>query len=414
MSENAVVIVGAGHAGVQAAVRLAELEWSGRIVMIEEQDGATYERPPLSKEFLKAGAASETPITPLRKEQFFADKRIERVHGTVVGIDRAAHRVQLADGTSVGYSKLILAPGSAARSLRVPGGDLAGVHLLKTRADAEALRAALRPGARVVIVGAGYIGLEVAAAAAALGCETTVLEFMDRVMSRVTSEPVSRFFEQLHESHGTRFVFGTAVTELTGNGRVEDVVTADGSSYPADLVVAGIGVVPRQEAAEAAGIAVRDGILVDIESRTSDPDIYAAGDATRLIHAEEGIDRRLESIQSAQAQAGNAANSIMGLPRGKNEVPWFWTIQHGVRLQTAGLRLPEDEIVLRGNPADAQFTVLYLRDGRLAALDTIGSLSDFTAGKKLVAQGAPIDVDLAADRSVKLSAAVLEPVAQDS
>lgn len=410
MSEEAIVIVGAGHAGVQAAVRLHELEWPGRIVIVEEQAGATYERPPLSKEFLKEGAGED--VAPLRKEQYFAEKGIERVAGSVAGVDRAGRRVVLADGTALEYARLILAPGSSARSLKVPGGDLEGVHLLKTRDDAQALRTALRPGARVVIVGAGYIGLEVAAAAAALGCETTVLEFMDRVMSRVTSEPVSRFFERVHASHGTRLVFGAAVTELRGGGRVEEVITADGASYPADVVLAGIGVVPRQELAAAAGLAVRDGILVDLDSRTSDPDVYAAGDATRLVDPEHGIDRRLESIQSAQAQAVNAANSIMGQPGARHEVPWFWTVQHGVRLQTAGVRVPEDEIVLRGDPAGGKFTVLYLRQGRLAAVDTVGSLADFISGKKLVAAGAALDPGLAADPAVRLSAAVQEPLPQ--
>ncbi|MBT2597858.1 NAD(P)/FAD-dependent oxidoreductase [Arthrobacter sp. ISL-72] len=409
MSEEAIVIIGAGHAGVQAAVRLAELEWAGRIIVVEEQDGPTYERPPLSKEFLKPGASDE--IAALRKESYFEDKRIERITGaTVTGIDAGARSVTLSDGTSLGYFRLIIATGSQARALTVPGSELPGIHLLKTRDDAQALRRAMRPGAHVVIIGAGYIGLEVAAAAAKLGCTTTVLEFQDRVMSRVTSAPVSRHFEQLHQEQGTRFVFGAAVTEVRGNGKVQEVVTADGSAYAADVVVAGIGVLPRQALAEAAGIDVKDGILVDADSRTSDPNVYAIGDVTRLIIKDQGINRRLESIQSALAQAVSAANSIMGLTNTKHEVPWFWTVQHGVRLQTAGLRLPEDDIIVRGNPKDGRFSVLYLRDGRLAAIDTIAALSDFTVGKKLVASGAEIDPEIAADPANKLTTAVRELV----
>ncbi|MFC3242150.1 NAD(P)/FAD-dependent oxidoreductase [Gordonia humi] len=223
MLEDVVVIVGAGHAGVHAAVRLAA--WPGRVVVIDEQSGETYERPPLSKDFLKAEGQGDASIPPLRKEQFFADKSIERVHGRVESIDRRAHLVHIAGGRSIAYTKLILAPGSAPRALRIPGGSLTGVHLLKTRDDAVALRDALRPGRRVVIVGAGYIGLEVAAAAAVIGCETTVLEYADRVMSRVTSHPVSAFFERLHTEHGTRFVFGAEVTAISGDGHVESVMT---------------------------------------------------------------------------------------------------------------------------------------------------------------------------------------------
>ncbi|WAH96316.1 NAD(P)/FAD-dependent oxidoreductase [Arthrobacter sp. MMS18-M83] len=409
MSEESIVIIGAGHAGVQAAVRLTELGWPGRIVLVEEQDGPTYERPPLSKEYLKAGASDEIPA--LRKEHYFDEKRIERIKGSgVVGLDREARNVTLSDGGQVQYSKLIIATGSQARPLTVPGSDLPGIHLLKTRADAEALRTAMQPGSEVVIIGAGYIGLEVAAAAAALGCATTVLEFQDRVMSRVTSDVVSRHFEELHQEHDTRFVFGTAVTEVRGDGRVQEVVTADGATYAADVVVAGIGVVPRQELAEAAGITVKDGIVVDLDSRTSDPSVYAVGDVTRLIDEENGINRRLESIQSALAQAINAANHIMGQAPARHEVPWFWTVQHGVRLQTAGLRSPDDDVVVRGTPESGHFSVLYLRGGRLAAIDTIAALGDFTAGKKLVASGAHIDTDLAADPANKLTTAVRELV----
>lgn len=409
MSEESIVIIGSGHAGVQAAVRLRELEWPGRIVLIEEQDGPTYERPPLSKEFLKAGTSDD--IAALRKEQYFEDKRIERITGVgVSSMDREDRTVTLADGRLLKYSKLVIATGSQARALTVPGSDLPGIRLLKTREEATALRQAMRQGAQVVIIGAGYIGLEVAAAAAALGCSTTVLEFQDRVMSRVTSETVSRHFEKLHREHGTRFVFGAAVTEVRGDGRVQEVVTADGASYAADVVVAGIGVLPRQGLAEAAGLLVKDGIVVDIDSRTSDPFVYAVGDVTHLIDEDGGINRRLESIQSALAQAVNAANHIMGHAQARPEVPWFWTVQHGVRLQTAGLRSPEDDLVVRGSAESGHFSVLYLRDGRLAAIDTIAALGDFTAGKKLVASGAHIDPEIAADPANKLTAAVRELV----
>ncbi|WP_142060380.1 NAD(P)/FAD-dependent oxidoreductase [Pseudarthrobacter sp. B4EP4b] len=411
MPEEAIIIIGAGHAGVQTAVRLRELEWAGRIVIVAPDADEPYERPPLSKDFLKA---SEDEVVPLRRPGYYESKGIERISALVTEIRTREAQVVLADGRTLAYHKLVLAPGSQARKLTVPGAELPGVHLLKTREDARALKKALIQGARVVVIGAGYIGLEVAAAAAALGCETTVLEFQDRVMSRVTSEPVSHFFEQLHSNHGTALVFGAAVTELRGKGRVEEVRTADGSVYPANIVVAGVGVVPLQELASGAGLDTADGIIVDGDSRTSDPHIYAAGDATRYIDAADGINRRLESIQSAVAQGISAANHIMGVPPGKREVPWFWTVQHGVRLQTAGLRHPDDTVIVRGLDGVAPFSVLYLRDGRLASIDTVGSLKDFTPGKKLIAAGALLDPVLAADPTTKLTDAVRDLVTYEA
>ena len=400
MPRDTIIIGGAGHAGVQAAVRLRELDWPGRIVMIAPDSGAPYERPPLSKDFLKPGSTGN-PI-PLRKAGYFVDKGIERVRGCIRHVARDQRHVLLEDGSRHDYVKLILAPGSQARRLSVPGSDLAGMHYLKTHEDAVAVKGVLRPATRVVVIGAGYIGLEVAAAAASFGCDTTLLEFENRVMSRVTSEPVSRFFEKVHRDHGTRLVFGAAVTEIRGSGKVEEVVTSGGTIYPADAVVVGIGVDPIQGLAQNCGLRVEDGIVVDHDGMTSDPDIYAAGDATRLI--DEGINRRLESIQNAVSQSTNAANHIMGVSTGKREVPWFWTVQHGIRLQTAGLRHPDDTIVVRKSGED-QFSVLYLREGRLAAIDTVGSLKDFNPGKKLIAAGARLDPHRAADPSTKLSEA---------
>ncbi|GGL11930.1 putative ferredoxin reductase [Nocardia jinanensis] len=403
MPEETVVIGGAGHAGVQSAVRLRELGWPGRITMIAPDSDLPYERPPLSKHFLASGSAEE--VVPLRRAGYFEDKRIERVCGRIRQVVPDGRYVLLDNGARYDYAKLVLALGSEARNLAVPGGDLPGVHRLKTREDAGALKKALRRGTRVVVVGAGYIGLEVAAAAAALGCETTILEIADRAMNRVTSEPVSRFFEQLHREHGTELYFGTAVTEIRGEGAVQEVVTSDGAIHPADVVVVGIGVVPSQNVARDCGLRVDDGIVVDHDGRTGHPDIYAAGDVTRL--KADGVDLRLESIQSAVSQAARAADHIMGLPPGKREVPWFWTIQHGVRLQTAGLRRPDDTVLVRTHES-GQFSVLYLRAGRLAAIDAVGTLRDFNAGKKLIGAGARLDPRRAADSFAKLSDAVEE------
>ena len=277
------------------------------------------------------------------------------------------------------------------------------MQALRTRDNAHELKRALVPGARVAIIGAGYIGLEVAAAASAKGCDVTVLEFQDRVMSRVTSEPVSRFFEQLHEQNGVRFVFGAAVTAIEGAEQAEQVVTADGTSYPADVVLAGIGVVPNQELAADAGLQCQDGILVDEDGRTSVPGIYATGDVTRFTSTIDGASQRLECIQNAMGQADRVAADITGQAPADPEIPWFWTVQHGVRLQTAGVRHPGDEVIVRGAPADGKFSVVYLRDGRLAAVDTIAGLTDFRPAKKLIALKARIDPLLAADPATPLT-----------
>jgi 3-phenylpropionate/trans-cinnamate dioxygenase ferredoxin reductase subunit len=261
-----------------------------------------------------------------------------------------------------------------------------------------------------VIVGAGYIGLEVAAAATALGCDVVVLEAMDRVMSRVTSEPVSQCFERLHRDHGTRFVFGAAVAEVRRTGSALEVVTADGARHAADLVVVGIGILPNQELAAAAGLEHSDGIHVDADARTSDPHIYAIGDITRFTCRRESVSLRLECVQNALDQAEAAVRHLTGRPAADPPIPWFWTVQHDVRLQAAGIRDPGDEVVVRSHAEQGRFSVLYVRDGRLAAIDTVNALRDFTAGKKLIAARAQIDRVRAADPSLSLTDAVVVAV----
>lgn len=401
-----IIILGAGHAGVSVAAGLRSQGWEGGVLLVDADDRLPYERPPLSKELLKPGSPEQ--VTPLRPAGYYEERGIETVLGLEVReVDVENRSVTLSNGTIRAYHRLVIATGSTARALRIPGGDLPGVETLKTFDDATRLRARLSPDAKVVIVGAGYIGLEVAAAAAALGCDVTVLEFQDRVMSRVTSEPVSRFFEQHHENHGVRFVFGAAVTAVEGGGRAERVLTADGESYPADVVIAGIGVVPNQQLAEAAGLECNDGILVDEDGLTSHPAVYAAGDVTRFTNPFDGSSLRLECIQNAQAQAGSIVHHIMGKPRKEADIPWFWTVQHGVRLQTAGVRHPDDAVIVRGTVEDKKFSVVYLRNGKLSAVDTIDSLKDFMAAKKLIGAGASVDAALASVPGTSLTEAAL-------
>jgi 3-phenylpropionate/trans-cinnamate dioxygenase ferredoxin reductase subunit len=400
-----VIVVGAGHSGVAVAAGLRARGWEGGILLLDAQKETPYERPPLSKELLKDGAPDESAV--LRKEKFYEDKRIDRLSGiTAESIDRKGSAVLLSDGSRHAYHRLVIATGSRARPLTVPGAGLAGVQSLRTRDDALELKRLLVRGARVAIIGAGYVGLEVAAAAASKGCEVTVLEFQDRVMSRVTSAPVSRHFEQLHERHGVQFIFGAAITAIDGVGRAERVVTADGTVVQADVVLAGIGVLPNQELAADAGLECRDGILVDGDGRTSDPAIYATGDVTRFTSPIDGASQRLECIQNAQAQADRVAAHITGQQAAVPEIPWFWTVQHGVRLQTAGVRHPDDDVIVRGEPAGGRFSVVYLRNGRLAAVDTIAGLTDFRPARKLIALGARIDPRLAADPSISLADAI--------
>jgi len=405
-----VIIAGAGHSGVAVAAGLRARGWNGGILLLDAGTETPYERPPLSKELLKDGAPDESAV--LRKAKFYQDREIDLPAGiSVAAIDRQNRTVLLSDGSRRAYHRLVIATGSRARPLTVPGAGLAGVMSLRTRDDALELKRRLLRGARVVIIGAGYIGLEVAAAAAARGCHVTVLEFQDRVMSRVTSEPVSRHFEQLHQRNGVRFIFGAAVTAVEGGQRAERVRTADGASHPADVVLAGIGVLPNQDVAEAAGLDCRDGILVDGYGRTSDPSVYATGDVTRFTSPIDGTSQRLECIQNAQAQADAVAAHFTGQDAAVPEIPWFWTVQHGARLQTAGVRHPADDVIVRGEPAGGKFSVVYLRDGRLAAVDTVAALADFRPARKLIAQGARIDPILAADPGIPLTDTVLHPTA---
>ncbi|WP_181151899.1 MULTISPECIES: NAD(P)/FAD-dependent oxidoreductase [unclassified Arthrobacter] len=399
-----IIIIGAGHAGVSVAAGLRSQGWDGGVLLVDADGRLPYERPPLSKDLLKPGSAEQ--VTPLRRAGYYQERCIETVLGLDIRqIDVENRSVTLSDGSVRAYHRLVIATGSTARALRIPGGDLPGVQTLKTFDDAARLRTQLTPGARVVIVGAGYIGLEVAAAAAALDCDVTVLEFQDRVMSRVTSEPVSRFFEQHHENHGVRFVFGAAVTAVEGDERAERVLTADGGSYPADVVIAGIGVVPNQQLAEAAGLECNDGILVDQHGRTSHPEVYAAGDVTRFTSPFDGSSLRLECIQNAQAQADSIVHHIVEKPRKDPDIPWFWTVQHGVRLQTAGVRHPDDDAIVRGNVEDKKFSVVYLRNGKLSAVDTIDSLKDFMAAKRLI--GAALDPVLVSAPGTSLAEAAI-------
>lgn len=404
---SGIVIVGAGQAGFQAAASLREAGFSGDLTLIGEEAALPYQRPPLSKAYL-AGKTDARGLL-LRQESFFAEHRILHRAGTrVTGIDRAGRSVRLADGESVTYDHLVLATGARNRTLPVPGADLAGVRQLRSLDDADALRAAIEDIRRIVVVGAGFIGLEFAAVCAARGLAVTVIEAAERVMARAVSPGTSQAFRAFHEEAGVTFRFGAGVSAIEGEGgRVVAVRTADGDSLPADLVLVGIGVVPNQELAEGAGLSVHDGIAVDTFLATSDPAVSAIGDCvrfpTRFAAGMPGGDRvRIESVQNAVDQGRCLAARLTGRPAAYDAVPWFWSDQGPRKLQIAGLAAPGDSSVLR--QAGAGFSVFRFRDRALSAVESVDRPADHMAARRLLAAARTLTPEQAADPGFDLKA----------
>jgi 3-phenylpropionate/trans-cinnamate dioxygenase ferredoxin reductase component len=404
MDQADVVIVGAGHGGAQAAMALRHNGFAGSIRMIGRESEPPYERPPLSKEYL----AREKPFERLyiRPLQFWTDKNIDLVLGReVLTVDAGAKTVTLDDGTVVAYGSLIWATGGDPRRLTCAGADLAGVHAVRTRADVDQIMRELDAGARrAVVIGGGYIGLEAAAVLIKLGCQVTLLEALPRVLARVAGEPLSAFFEAEHRAHGVDLRTGAMVDYLVGaDGKVTGVQLADGTVLPADLVIVGIGIVPAVAALLAAGAEGGNGVLVDAFCHTSLPDIYAIGDCAA--HASQfagGAVIRLESVQNANDMATTAAKAICGAPVAYHATPWFWSNQYDLKLQTVGLSAGHDAAVLRGDPATRSFSVVYLKAGKVIALDCVNMVKDYVQGRKLVEAGAQIAPALLADAAVPL------------
>jgi len=394
------VIVGAGHAAGQAAASLRQEGYEGEIVIIGDEPYVPYQRPPLSKQYL-AGEQGLDRVY-LRPEKFYQDKAITvRTGERVTAVDPDAHSVTLAGGETLVYDKLLLATGGRPRRLAIDGSELAGIHYLRTIEDVDAIRAEMRPGRRLVIVGGGYIGLEVAAVGIEAGLEVHVLEMEERILKRVTTEDMSAYYHQLHESRGVRLHVDTRVTGFDGDaeGRVT-AVRYDGGEIPADVVIVGIGIIPNTELAEAAGIACDNGILVDDHCRTSAADVFAAGDCTN--HPNALLDRRLrlESVPNAMDQARTAAANMLGGDKSYAAVPWFWSDQYDLKLQMVGFSADGDTQVLRGDKAANAFAVFYLKDGVLVAADAVNSPKEFMICRQLV--GRPVDADALADPDVDL------------
>ncbi|HEY8604208.1 FAD-dependent oxidoreductase [Tsuneonella suprasediminis] len=405
MESRDVIIVGSGHGGAQAAIALRQNGFEGSVLMVSQDSELPYERPPLSKEYLSGDKPFERIL--IRPKQFWVDKGIElRLGVEVVSIDPAQHEVTLGNGESIGYGKLIWAAGSAPRKLTCSGADLKGVHAVRTRADVDTLMHELHEGAKkAVVIGGGYIGLEAAAVLRKLDCEVTLLEALPRVLARVAGEELSVFYQAEHLAHGVDLRLETMVDCLEGeDGRVARVHLHDGSTINADLVIVGIGIVPSVEALAAAGAVCSNGVDVDGSCRTSLEDVFAIGDcaAHRSRWARDTV-TRIESVQNANDMATAAAKAICGAEQQDYAAfPWFWSNQYDLKLQTAGLSVGYDATVLRGDPATRSFSVVYLRDGQVIALDCVNAMKDFVQGRKLVEEGAAPDPKAIGDTGIPL------------
>jgi 3-phenylpropionate/trans-cinnamate dioxygenase ferredoxin reductase subunit len=398
---KSVAIAGAGHAAGQVVATLRQKKFAGTITLIGEEPWLPYQRPPLSKKFL----AGELPAERLhfKPQSFYDDPAIEvRLETRIDSLDCRGKTLRTAGGRQIAYDKLVLATGARPRLLRLPGVDLDGVHYLRTIADVTGIRSRLGAGVRVVIVGAGYIGLEVAAVASQLGADVTVIETEDRVMKRVVSPQISEFYQREHSSHGVKLMLSTSIGGFSGGRQVAGVELSDGRRVAAHLVVIGIGVVPNTELASDAGLAVENGIVVDNRCQTSDPDIFAVGDCTYHPNDILGYRVRLESVHNALEQAKTAASNICGERSCYAQVPWFWSDQYDLKLQIAGLSQEYDQTVVRGEPDSRSFSCLYLRDGQLIAVDAVNSAKDFMQSKALIAAHAVIDPEMLMNPGIEL------------
>jgi 3-phenylpropionate/trans-cinnamate dioxygenase ferredoxin reductase subunit len=398
MTEH-LVVVGGGQAAAQAIQTLRQQSFAGAITLLCEEPLPPYQRPPLSKKYLAGELPKERLL--LRPESFYAERNVTVKLGCrAMELDRGRQTLRLSDGSMLAYDRLLLATGSRPRRLDVPGSTLRGVHYLRTVADVDGIVADLAPGARVALVGAGFIGLEAAAVLRQRGFAVTVLEALERVLGRAVGPEVSRFYADAHRAAGVELHTGTQVHSFGGESRVTAVKSADGRTFACDVAIIGIGVVPNVELAAAAGLACENGIVIDEFTRTADPHIVAAGDCTN--HPLDGRRVRLESVPNAVHQARIAAGTLLGAPAPYSEVPWFWSDQYDLKLQIVGLSYGYDTVVVRGDPAARSFAAFYLRSGTLIAVDAINNPREFAHAKKLVAARAKLDPGMLRDLTVDL------------
>ncbi len=395
------VIIGAGQAGAQGAQSLRAAGYEGRIILLGEEPAAPYQRPPLSKAYLQGTLSADR--LALKPEAFYAQNGVDlRLGVKAAAIDRKNARVAIEGGEAIAYDRLLLATGAPPRRLHCPGTELTGVHYLRTIADCEGLRPVLAGARRLVIVGAGYIGLEVAASARKAGREVTVLEAQARVLQRVAGPEISAFFESLHRAHGVDLRLGAALSHFEGRGRIERAALMSGETIDCDAALIGVGAMPAIELAKDAGLAIDNGVTTDEHAATSDPAIYAAGDCASHPSKLYGRRMRLESVPNAIEQAKVAAANMAGGSLVYDAVPWFWSDQYDVKLQTAGVAEGADETIVRGDPAAARFSVWSLKEGRALAVDAVNDPGAFLAAKKIIAAKTPLDAKTLADPATDL------------
>ena len=411
MSTPGIVVAGAGQAGFQLAASLREGGFRAPITLVGDETALPYQRPPLSKAYLAGKTDAEGLF--LRQPGFFAEHAITHRPGIrALAIDRAARRLQLSDGQSLAYDHLVLATGARNRPLPVPGADLPNVRQLRGLADADALRMALGEAKAIVVIGAGFIGLEFAAVAAARGLSVTVVEAADRPMARAVSREIGQFFQAAHEAMGVRFAFGGGVTAIVGRaGRATGIVLADGRELPADFILIGIGVLPNRELAADAGLPAEDGVRVDAFLATPDPAISAIGDCVRFPSPfAHGLTPdgtvRIESVQNAIDQGRCLAARLNGKPAAYGALPWFWSDQGPHKLQIAGLSGPGDISVVRGS--GSAFSVFRFRDGALRAVESVDRAGDHMIARRLLAAGTPLTPEQAADPGFDLKALAMK------
>ncbi len=394
----AMVIIGGGHAAAQACASLRQEGYTGDIMLIGDEKPLPYQRPPLSKQYLSGEHALDKIL--LRPEKFYADQRVTLKLGTrVTAIDGNAHTVTTDADETISYERLLIATGGRPRRLSIPGSDLGGIHYLRTLADVDGIRADMAPGRRLVIVGGGYVGLEVAAVAVTAGLEVHVLEMESRILQRVTTPTMSAYYHALHESRGVHIHTSTGVTGFRGTGRVSAVLCGE-QEFPADLVIVGIGIIPNIEIAADAGIESANGIVVDEHCRTSTADIYAAGDCTNHPNPLLGRRLRLESVPNAMEQARVAAANMCGGDKTYASMPWFWSDQYELKLQMVGFSADGDSQVMRGDIGKNQFAVFYLKDGAVVSVDAVNSPKEFMVCKQLI--GKVVDQARLADPTTDL------------
>jgi len=405
MTHGPVLIVGAGHAGFQVAASLRQHGFGERVCLINDEAHLPYQRPPLSKAYLKGEGRPDSLM--FRPDKFYRDQNIELIADRAASIDRAARKLHLASGASLDYGHLVLATGARNRLLDIPNARLEDVRYLRILDESEALRKRIGSGQRVVVIGAGFIGLEFAATARAKGLEVDVVELGTRVMARAVTAEISEYFQARHTAAGIRIHLGVQATSIESNGTdVTGVSLSDGRHIPADLVVVGVGVLPNVELAAEAGLPVASGIIVDEQLLTSDPDISAIGDCALFASLRFGGSLRLESVQNATDQARCVAARLTGDAKTYDGLPWFWSDQGDDKLQIAGLTTGYDQVVVRGDPAQRSFSAFCYKSGQLVGIESVNRASDHVFGRRILAVKGSIAPEQAADTAFDLKAAL--------